>query len=99
MEQDQSDGMDLHRKPHFESGKQNEPFTDMLNRKIPHFGLLMSLISVICFSLASLIVKILTEYHALEILCIRFAIVIIKINFHFNFILFIKDPYFKFFSI
>lgn len=49
----------------------SEPFTDKLNRLIPLFGLINSLISVVCFSLASLIVKILTEYHALEILGIR----------------------------
>ncbi|OTF72008.1 EamA-like protein, partial [Euroglyphus maynei] len=49
----------------------HEPFTDKLNRKIPLFGLIMSMLSVVCFSLASLIVKILTEYHALEILGIR----------------------------
>ncbi|KAH9421937.1 hypothetical protein DERP_002227 [Dermatophagoides pteronyssinus] len=49
----------------------DEPFTDKLNRKIPLFGLIMSMLSVVCYSLASLIVKILTEYHALEILGIR----------------------------
>ena len=50
----------------------DEPFTDKLNRKIPLFGLIMSMLSVVCYSLASLIVKILTEYHALEILGIRY---------------------------
>lgn len=42
-----------------------------LAKRIPFFGLLMSLLSVICFSLCSLIVKILTNLHALEILAIR----------------------------
>lgn len=44
--------------------------------RIPLFGLLMSFLSVICFSLASLIVKIVTDLHALEILAIRFAILL-----------------------
>lgn len=49
----------------------HESFSDKLNRTIPGFGLWMALLSVFCFSIASLIVKILTELHPLEILAIR----------------------------
>ncbi|KAJ6224711.1 hypothetical protein RDWZM_003256 [Blomia tropicalis] len=38
---------------------------------IPFFGLICSMLSVVCYSLASLIVKILTDLHAVEILGIR----------------------------
>lgn len=52
--------------------KQNEfPQKSSLAERIPLFGLIMSFLSVICFSLCSLIVKILTDLHALEILGIR----------------------------
>lgn len=47
------------------------PLVQPLAARIPFFGLIMSLLSVICFSLCSLIVKILPDLHALEILGIR----------------------------
>lgn len=40
---------------------------------IPFFGLICSMLSVVCYSLASLIVKILTDLHAVEILGIRYV--------------------------
>jgi len=43
-----------------------------LSERIPAFGLLMALMSVFCFSVAALIVKILTELHSIEILVIRY---------------------------
>ena len=42
-----------------------------LAHMIPAFGIIMSIFSVFCFSLASLIVKVLKELHSLEILFIR----------------------------
>ncbi len=48
-----------------------DPRPPGLAGRIPFFGLLCSMLSVVCFSLASLIVKILTDLHALEILAIR----------------------------
>ena len=40
--------------------------------RIPAFGLLCAILSVICWSLGSLIVKMLTDLHSIEILVIRF---------------------------
>ena len=39
---------------------------------IPAFGILLSILSVVSFSVASLIVKVLTELHSLQILSIRY---------------------------
>ncbi|CAG2106652.1 unnamed protein product [Medioppia subpectinata] len=42
--------------------------------RIPAFGLLMALISVVCFSIGSVIVKVLTEMHTIQVLVIRCVI-------------------------
>lgn len=42
--------------------------------RIPAFGLLCAILSVICWSLGSLIVKILTDLHSIEILVIRYVL-------------------------
>jgi hypothetical protein len=49
--------------------------------RIPAFGLLMALLSVVCFSIASVIVKVLTHLHSIEILVIRYLLfTFIQIN-------------------
>ncbi|CAG2180441.1 unnamed protein product, partial [Oppiella nova] len=42
-----------------------------LAERIPAFGLLCAILSVICWSLSSLIVKVLTDLHSIQILVIR----------------------------
>ncbi len=44
-----------------------------LPQKIPAFGLLMAILSVTFFSLSSVIVKVLTELHSIEILIFRYS--------------------------
>ncbi len=44
--------------------------------RIPAFGLLMALLSVVCFSIASVIVKVLTHLHSIEILVIRYLFIV-----------------------
>jgi drug/metabolite transporter (DMT)-like permease len=44
-----------------------------LPERIPAFGLLCAILSVICWSIASVIVKVLTDLHSIEILVIRFV--------------------------
>lgn len=43
-----------------------------LAKKIPAFGLLMALMSVFCFSIGSVIVKVLTQMHSIQVLVIRY---------------------------
>lgn len=40
--------------------------------RIPAFGLLMALMSVFCFSIGSVIVKVLTQMHSIQVLVIRY---------------------------
>ena len=61
---DSSDGVDFNKTPVKKKGKS-------LAEMIPAFGILLSILSVICFSVGSLIVKVLTELHSLEILFVR----------------------------
>src|ERR1700733_11569213 len=46
-----------------------------LSQKIPAFGLLCAILSVICWSLSSLIVKVLTDLHSIQILVIRLVFI------------------------
>lgn len=46
---------------------QKKPLTE----RIPAFGLLCAILSVICWSLGSLIVKVVTDLHSIQILVIR----------------------------
>ncbi|XP_054166155.1 solute carrier family 35 member G1-like [Oppia nitens] len=45
-----------------------------LAKRIPAFGLLMALTSVVCFSIGSVIVKVLTQMHSIQVLVIRCTI-------------------------
>lgn len=45
-----------------------------ITERIPAFGLLMALISVVCFSIGSVIVKVLTEMHSIQVLVIRYSL-------------------------
>ena len=44
-----------------------------LPKRIPAFGLLMALMSVFCFSIGSVIVKVLTQMHSIQVLVIRYS--------------------------
>ncbi len=44
-----------------------------LPQKIPAFGILMAILSVTLFSFSSVIVKVLTELHSVEILIFRYS--------------------------
>ena len=45
--------------------------TKSLPERIPAFGLLMAILSIICFSFGSLTVKLIKDIHSIEILCFR----------------------------
>jgi drug/metabolite transporter (DMT)-like permease len=51
-----------------------------LHERIPAFGLLCAILSVICWSIASVIVKVLTDLHSIEILVIRLVKMIHFLN-------------------
>ena len=55
-----------------EIGDTGPPKRRSIAHRIPAFGLLMSLMSVFCFSIGSVIVKVLTEMHSIQVLVIRY---------------------------
>lgn len=54
-----------------EDENESRRMTKSLPERIPAFGLLMAILSIVCFSFGSLTVKLIKDIHSIEILCFR----------------------------
>ena len=61
---------DITEKDQIEDENQNKRMIKLPER-IPAFGLLMAILSIVCFSFGSLTVKLIKDIHSIEILCFR----------------------------
>lgn len=62
---------DILEKDQIEDENQNKRMIKSLPERIPAFGLLMAILSIVCFSFGSLTVKLIKDIHSIEILCFR----------------------------
>ena len=62
---------DITEKDQIEDENQNKRMIKSLPERIPAFGLLMAILSIVCFSFGSLTVKLIKDIHSIEILCFR----------------------------
>ena len=62
---------DIPEKDQIEDENQNKRMIKSLPERIPAFGLLMAILSIVCFSFGSLTVKLIKDIHSIEILCFR----------------------------